>query len=123
MYAAGFDDHDLAGLPIDAAAVMDIVTAPFDDEEHGAVQMPVLLAECARAISFDVRFDRLANCGRSRSNPGLAVMLRPAFPGLVAEGQHARLIEQVFCQLAIGTFERANEGALFRPALPHGGLF
>src|SRR4051812_5216295 len=122
MHAAGFDDHDVAGLPIDAAAVMNVIAAPFDDEEHGAVQMAVLLAEGTGTIGFDMRLDGLANRCRAGRDAGFAVMLRPALPGLVAKRKHARLIEQVFGQLAISAFERADKGALLRPALPYGGL-
>jgi hypothetical protein len=49
--------RDVAGLPIDAPPVMDIVAAPLDDVEHGAVQMPVLLAVRTRPVSLDMGFD------------------------------------------------------------------
>src|SRR5213075_2909322 len=59
MHTAGLDDHDVAGLPIDAPSVMDVVASTLDDEEDGAVEMSVLLAVCAWSVSFDMRLDRL----------------------------------------------------------------
>src|SRR5262249_48872726 len=59
MYARAFDDHDIARLPLDAAAVMDIVTAALEHIEHGAVEMPMLLAVGAGRIAFDMGLDRL----------------------------------------------------------------
>ena len=123
MHAPRFDDHDVAGLPVDAPAVVDVVAAPLDNEEHSAIQVAVLLAEGAGAIGFDVGLDRLADGGGARRNAGLAVMLRPALPGLVAEGEHARLIEQVLGQFAVGAFQRTHEGALLLPALPDDRAF
>src|SRR5712671_1429834 len=122
MHTAGLDNHDVAGLPVDAAPVMDIVAVSLDDVEDGAVQMAVLLAECARPVSFDMGLDRLSNGRRARRNAGLAEMLRPALPRLVAERQHARLTEQILGQLAIGAFQGTHEGALFLPALPYDWL-
>ncbi len=59
MHAAGLDDHDVAGLPVDPPAVMDVMAAALQHEEHRAVQMPVFLAERSRPIGLDMRFDRL----------------------------------------------------------------
>src|SRR5262249_7696231 len=77
----------------------------------------------AGAVGLDVSLDRLADGGGARRDARLAVMLRPALPRLVAEREHARLIEQVLGQLAVGAFERTHEGALPLPALPHDGAF
>ena len=81
MHAAILDDHHIAGLPRDVAAVMDVVTVAFEHVEHGAVHMAVLLAEGARAIGLDMRLDRLRDHRRLRRDDLLAVLLRPALPG------------------------------------------
>src|SRR4029077_19028573 len=97
------------------AAVVDVVAAPLDDKEDGAVEMAVLLSGGAGALGLDMPLGGLPAGGRARCDAGLAIMLRTALPGLVAKRQHARLIEQVLGELAIGAFERAHEGAVFLP--------
>src|SRR5436309_13800944 len=84
--------------------------------------MAMILAERAGAVSFDMSLDRLTDGRCARRDAGLAEMLRAALPGLVAERQHARLIEQILGQLAIGAFERAHESAFLLPALPYDRL-
>ena len=66
MDAAVLDDHDVAGLPVDAAAVMDVMAAAFEHIEHGAVQVAVLLAVGAGRIGLDMRLDRLRDGRRLR---------------------------------------------------------
>ena len=63
MHAAVLDEHDVARLPRNMPAVMDVVAAALEDIEHGAVQMPVLLAVGARRIGLDMGLDRLRDLG------------------------------------------------------------
>src|SRR6185312_12966351 len=111
--------HDVAGLPGDLAAVMDVVAAALDHVEHGAVEMAVLLAEGAGTIGLDVGLDRLGDLRVARRDADLAVVLGTALPGLGARVQHARLLEQLLGQVAIGAFERADERPLLLPAFPN----
>src|SRR6185503_18993955 len=71
MHAPRFDDHDIAGLPRNFPAVMDIVTASLQYEEHRAVQMSVLLAIGAWSIGFDVGLDGLRDLSAARRNADL----------------------------------------------------
>src|SRR5206468_3917907 len=59
MNAAVLDDHRVAGLPLDAPPVVDIMAAALEDVEDGAVEMPVLLAVSAGGVDLDMRLDRL----------------------------------------------------------------
>ena len=122
MHAAGLDNHDVTGLPVDAAAVMDVIAAALQDKEHRAVEMAVLLPERTRAIGFNMGFDRLADGSRAGGDARFAVMLRAAFPRLVAKRKHARLLQQTAREFAVSPFQRAYEGALLLPALPHNRL-
>src|SRR6266446_628789 len=118
VHTGALDDHHVARFPVDAAAVMDVVAAAFEHVEHGAVEVPVLLAVGAGCVAFDVGLDRLHNVGGLRAHDVLAVERRPPFPGVVARRIDPRLLEQGLVDVAIRTGEFAHEGALFRPALP-----
>ncbi len=59
---------------------MDVVTAALEHVEHGAVEVPVLLAIGAGRIAFDVGLDRLHHIGGLRAHHVLAVERRPALP-------------------------------------------
>src|SRR5258706_2336282 len=123
MHAAVLDEHHIAGLPLDAAPVMDVMAASLDDVEAGRVQMPMLLAIGARGISLDMRFDRLRDLrGGARRDDMLAIEVRPALPGHALGRDDTRLVQELFGQMAVGAFERADEGALLLPALPDDGL-
>src|SRR5215467_9403214 len=118
MHARAFDDHDIARLPLDAAAVMNIVAAALEHIEHGAVEMPVLLAIGAGCIAFDMGLDRLHHIGGLRAHHVFAIERRPALPWMVARRIDPGLLEQGLVDVAIGAGEFAHEGALFRPAFP-----
>ena len=49
VHAAVLDEHDVAGLPVDVPAVMDVVAVALEHVEHRAVEMAVLLAGGAGA--------------------------------------------------------------------------
>ncbi len=123
MHAGVFDDQRVARLPIEAAAVMDIVALAFEHIEYGAVHMAVPLAVTARREAVDVAFDGLCDLGRTRIDDLLAEILRPAFPFHVLGMIDARLGEQLMHQLAIGAFQGTDEGALLCPAFPDHGFF
>src|SRR6202035_5746680 len=53
MHAAVLDEHDVAGLPVDAPLVMDIVAAPFQNVEYRAVHMAMFLAIGSGRVNFD----------------------------------------------------------------------
>src|ERR1700719_983423 len=57
MYAAVLDEHDIAGFPIDAPLVMDIVAASLQNIEYCAVHVTMFLTIGARRINLDMRFD------------------------------------------------------------------
>ena len=84
MHRAVLDQHHVAGLPFDAAAVMDIVAVAFEDVEHRAVEVSVLLAGGLWRIGLDVGLDRLDDRCRLRADHAFAEHLRPALPGHVA---------------------------------------
>src|ERR1019366_9803715 len=94
MHAAILDNHDVTGLPIDPFAVMDVMAAAFEDVEHGAVQVTVLLPVSARCIDLDMRLDRLGDGRRLRTDDVFSVKLRPTFPGKIAGRIDARLLDQ-----------------------------
>src|SRR5207253_11426287 len=43
---------------------------------------------------------------------------RPALPRHVLGREHPRLLDQLLVEMAVGSLERAHEGALLGPALP-----
>ena len=57
----------------------------------------------------------LTACGRDHA---LAVVAGPALPRHVLRREHPRLLDQLLVEMAVGAFERADEGALLGPALP-----
>src|SRR5262249_12192065 len=97
---------------------MDVVAATLEHVEHRAVEVAVLLPVGPGRIALDVGLDRLGDVGGAGRDHVLAVERRPAFPRMVARGVHARLLEQLLVDVAVGALERAHEGALARPALP-----
>jgi len=111
MHAAVLDEHDVAGLPLDATAVMDVVAAPFEHVEAGAVEMAVLLAVGAGRVDLDVGFDRLGDGRVLRTDDVLAVL-----PGHLSTARRAKSrpgsLDQLLVEMAVGAFERAHEGAL-----------
>src|SRR5262249_19771335 len=68
--------------------------------------------------TVDVHLDRLGNLDRTGIDDLLAEILRAAFPLPILGMVHAGLREQLVHQLAIGAFERANEGPLLGPPFP-----
>src|ERR1700730_17960143 len=101
MYASALDNHDLARLPVDAPAVVNIVAATLEHVKAGTVQMAVLLAVGARGIDLDMRLDRLHDGRRLRADDVLAVQRRPALPRQIARGEYARLVDQGFVEIAV----------------------
>ena len=65
MHAAVLDEHEVARLPVEALAVVDVVAAPLEHVEHGAVHMSVLLAVGAGRVDLDMRLDRLGDAAAS----------------------------------------------------------
>ena len=118
MHAAVLDQHHVAGLPRNMAAVVHVMAVALEHVEHRAVEMAVLLAGGARRVGLDVRFDRLRDVDGLRRDHALAVMSGTALPGHVLRREHPRLIDQLLVEMAVGAFERADEGALLGPALP-----
>ena len=62
--------------------------------------------------------DRLRDVDGLGRDHALAVVPRPALPRHVLRREHARLIDQRLVEMAVGAFERADEGALLGPAIP-----
>ena len=121
MHTTGFDDHDIAGLPVDPATIMNVVTAPLEHEKHRAVQMAVLLAIGTRSVCLDMGFDRLPNRSRARAL-SRSCCNAAGRPSRACHGTKARAAVRAGpCQLAIGAFQSADESALLLPALPHHG--
>ena len=89
MHAAVLDEHAIAGFPVDAPLVMDIVAAPLEDVENRAVHVATFLAVGSGRITFDVRFDRLRDGGGVRTDDMLAINLRASFPGHAARRRPA----------------------------------
>src|SRR5215471_2346019 len=118
MHATVLDDHHIASLPRDVAAVVYVVAAALEHVEHRAVEVAVLLAEGARRVGLDVRFHRLDDGGGLRADHALAELAGPALPRHLVRGIDALLFEQRLVEMAIGAFQRPHEGALLRPALP-----
>src|SRR6266566_1196315 len=116
--AAVLDQHYVAGLPLHGTAVVDIVAVALEDVKYRAVEMTVLLTGIERRIAFDMRLDRLHDVDRLRRDHVLAVHRRSALPRMILRGIDARLFQQLFVKMAVGSFERADEGALLGPALP-----
>ena len=65
-----------------------------------------------------MRLNRLRDLYGLRVDDLLPVMAGAALPLVILGGIDARLGEQVFHQLAVSAFQRANENALAGPALP-----
>src|SRR5262249_9943310 len=118
VHASALHDHHVARLPVDPAAIVDVVAAPLEHVEHRAVEMAVLLPVGAGRIALDMGLDRLNDVGRSRRDDVLAVERGAALPRMIARGVDARLLQQLLVDLAVGPFERPHEDALLRPALP-----
>ena len=118
MHAAVLDQHHVAGLPGNVAAVVHVMAVALEHVEHRAVEMAVLLAGGARRVGLDVRFDRLRDVDGLGRDHALAVMSGAALPGHVLRREHPRLVDQLLVEMAVGAFERADEGALLGPALP-----
>src|SRR5215472_8554859 len=51
VHAAVLDQHHVAGLPFDVAAVMDVVAVALEHVEHRAIEMTVLLAGIERRVA------------------------------------------------------------------------
>ena len=118
VHAGVLDQHHVAGLPRDVAAVVHVMAVALEHVEHRAVEMAVLLAGGARRIGLDVRLDRLRDVDGLRRDHALAVMAGPALPRHVLRREHPRLVDQLLVEMAVGAFQRAHEGALLGPALP-----
>src|SRR5262249_31226738 len=118
VHATVFDDHHVAGLPGDMAAVVDVVAATLEHVEYRTVEMAVLLAVCVGRIRLVVRFYLLDVAGLWRSYDAFAELTRPAFPRHVAGRIDPLLLEQRLVEVAVSAFERAHEGAFLGPALP-----
>ena len=78
MHAAIFYQHDITGFTLDAAAIVNIVSAAFDHEKDRTVQMPMFLPVGARRIGLDMGFDRLCNFSSTRADDMFAEYLRTA---------------------------------------------
>src|SRR5262249_23492947 len=118
MHAAVLDQHHVAGLPGNLAAVVDVVAVALEHVEHRAVEVAVLLTAGLGCIGLDVGFDRLDDRGCLRAEEALAENLRPPLRGQIVRGVDALFLFQRLVEMAVGTFERAHEGALLRPAVP-----
>src|SRR6516165_2351653 len=118
MDATVLDDHHVAGLPGDMAAVVHVMAAALEHVEHSAVEVAVLLPVSPRRVGLDMRFHRLDDGGRLRADHALAELAGAALPRHVAGRIDPLLLEQRLVEVAIGAFQRAHEGALLGPALP-----
>ena len=65
----------------------------------------------------------LGHVGVLRADDVLAVLARSALPWHVARRIHARRLDQLLVEVAVGAFQRAHEGPFLRPALPALVLF
>src|SRR5487761_136545 len=73
VHAAVLDQHEVARLPVEPLAVVDVVAATLEHVEHGAVHVSMLLSMSARCVDLDVGLDRLRDCGGKRADHVLAV--------------------------------------------------
>src|SRR5207244_8134209 len=84
MDATVLDDHHVAGLPGDMAAVVHVMAAALEHVEHRAVEVAVLLPVSLRRVGLDMRFHRLDDGGRLRADHALAELAGAALPRHVA---------------------------------------
>src|SRR5215813_6594486 len=118
VHAAVLHEHDVAGLPWDVPAVVDVVAAPLEHVEAGAVEMAVLLPVRAGCVDLDMRLDRLGDGRVLRADDVLAVLAGPALPRHVARGVDARRFDQLLVEVAVGPSRRAHKRAFLGPAVP-----
>src|SRR5215510_4981695 len=59
MHAVVVHDRDVAGLPVVAHAVVDLVAGAVEDVEGGLIDMAVLLGGAARRVFLEVDVQRL----------------------------------------------------------------
>src|SRR5258708_4376142 len=78
----------------------------------------MLFAVGARRVGLDMRLYGLNDAGRLRADDALAERARAALPRHLFGRIDALLLEQGLVEMAVGAFERAHEGTLFRPAFP-----
>ncbi len=118
VHAAVLDQHHVAGLPGDLAAVMNVIAVALEHIEHRAVEVAVLLAAGLGSVGLDVGLDGLDDRGRLRADHALAEHLRPALPGHVLRGVDPLFLFQRLVEVAVGALQRSHEGPFLGPALP-----
>src|SRR5262249_42107598 len=118
MDATVLHDHHIAGLPGDMPAIVHVMAAALEHVEYRAVEVAVLLAVGPRRVGLDMRFHRLDNAGRLRTDHALAALAGAALSRHVAGRIDPLLLQQRLVEVTIGAFQRAHEGALLGPALP-----
>lgn len=118
VHAAIFYQHDVVGFPLDATAIVNIVSAAFDHEEDRTVKMPMFLPIGARRIGLDMGFDRLGNLSSAWAGYMFPEYLRTALPGYVAFGVYAWPVKQFFSQVAVSALQSADKDALFFATAP-----
>src|SRR5207244_279761 len=118
MDATVLDDHHVAGLPGDMAAVVHVMAAALEHVEHRAVEVAVLLPVSPRRVGLDMRFHRLDDGGRLRTDHAFAELAGAALPRHVAGRIDPLLLKKRLVEMTVGAFEGAYEGTLLGPALP-----
>src|SRR6516165_1671201 len=116
--AAVLDNHHVACFPRNMPAVVHVMAAAFEDIEHGAVEVAVLLTVGPGGVRLDVGLQRLNDAGGLRADHAFAELARPALPWHLLGRIDALLLKQRLVEVAVGSLERPHESALFCPALP-----
>ncbi len=70
MHAVVVDDGDIAGLPVVADAVVNLVACTVKDVEGGLVDVPVLLRGAAGRVFLEVDVERLGAARHSGPRNG-----------------------------------------------------
>src|SRR2546423_3377181 len=106
MHAAILDKHHIAGFPLDALAIVDVMAAALDDEEAGGIEVSVLLAIRTRCIGLDMAFDGLRDLGGSaRSDRVLTVEVRATLPRHAFGRDYPRRFQQLPGEVAVGALQ------------------
>jgi hypothetical protein len=118
MHAPILHYGGVAGLPIDARAIVDVITLPLENVKDRAVDVSVLLSVTARCEHIDVRLNALRDGCILRIDDVLAEFGGSAFERHGLAFIHARLFQELAIGFAILAGHLADKDAFLLPADP-----